>query len=239
MKILLPKQHGAWAMLIIPYILGIVFGAFSWLHVPLFIGWLALYLGTYPLLMVFKGKKIEYYLKWVYIYMIPAVILIIIVLFFKWKLVFLGMIMTPLFIINVYFATRNKERALLNDFSAIATFGIGGLASHYVGTNILFHNLAIEVWILSTLFFVGSTFYVKTMIREKRSKTYKWISWLYHFILTFICLFISPFLSLSFIPSFIRAVWFYGKPLTPMRIGIWEIINSIWFFTFITLWFIL
>jgi hypothetical protein len=34
-KWIVPKQHGAWAMLIVPFLLGAYAGGFTWLHVPL------------------------------------------------------------------------------------------------------------------------------------------------------------------------------------------------------------
>ena len=77
MKLLLPKQHGAWAMLIIPYWLGAAVFGFLWQHIPFFIGWTLMYLGTYPFLLIFKGKKISFYRKWTFIYMIPGLIVTI------------------------------------------------------------------------------------------------------------------------------------------------------------------
>jgi hypothetical protein len=72
MKLFLPKQHGAWAMLIIPFWLGVIEGEFMWKHVPLFFGWLLLYLATYPMLLLFKKKKLQFYTKWTLVYMIPS-----------------------------------------------------------------------------------------------------------------------------------------------------------------------
>lgn len=38
MKALIPKQHGAWAMLLIPFLLGMVKGGPVIWHIPLFLG---------------------------------------------------------------------------------------------------------------------------------------------------------------------------------------------------------
>ncbi|WP_374722706.1 YwiC-like family protein [Peribacillus tepidiphilus] len=40
MKNFLPKQHGAWAMLLIPFWLGVAASHFSFIHILFFIGWL-------------------------------------------------------------------------------------------------------------------------------------------------------------------------------------------------------
>ncbi|ANF38517.1 membrane protein [Bacillus sp. CN2] len=42
MKAMIPKQHGAWAMLLIPFLLGMVKGGPVFWHIPLFLGWLFL-----------------------------------------------------------------------------------------------------------------------------------------------------------------------------------------------------
>lgn len=36
MKLIIPKQHGAWGMLLIPFILGVLIGKGTWYHIPLF-----------------------------------------------------------------------------------------------------------------------------------------------------------------------------------------------------------
>lgn len=57
MKVLIPKQHGAWAMLLIPICLGMVKGGPVLWHIPLFTGWLFLYLTVYPITLAVKKKK--------------------------------------------------------------------------------------------------------------------------------------------------------------------------------------
>ncbi|WP_243292492.1 YwiC-like family protein [Bacillus sp. FJAT-47783] len=44
-------------MLLVPYIVRIIESSFEYATIPLFIGWLLLYLATYPLLMLLNGKK--------------------------------------------------------------------------------------------------------------------------------------------------------------------------------------
>lgn len=54
MKLIIPKQHGAWGMLLIPFVLGILTGKWTWYHIPLFLACFFVYLATYPLLMYVK-----------------------------------------------------------------------------------------------------------------------------------------------------------------------------------------
>jgi hypothetical protein len=239
MKLFLPKQHGAWAMTIIPFWLGVIDGGFLWQHTPFFIGWIFLYLATYPMLLLFKKKKIQFYKKWTIIYMVPALLLLLFPLLKMPSIIMFGIIMVPFFMINAYYTSINKDRALMNDFSAIFAFSIVGLASSYLGKGQISFETVV-IFIASVLFFVGCTFYVKTMIREKKNLKFKWISWGFHALLLIVCLAFGYWIvAIAFLPSFIRAIIFYGKTLTPMKIGIYEIINSAIFFTFMIIQIIL
>lgn len=229
MKILIPKQHGAWAMLIIPFALSMVAGGMTIWHLFLFLGWFFLYLATFPLVMVFRKKKNKMYQRWSLIYGSIALISLIPILFIDWTLVYFGLSMIPLFLVNIYFAMKNKERAFTNDLVAILSFCIGGLASYYLGSG----NLGQAAWFIfvhSFLFFLGCTFYVKTMIREKKNRIFKYYSWSYHLLIPLAVLFIEgSWLVLAYIPSSIRAWVLYGKKISVMKIGIIEIINSLYF----------
>lgn len=230
MKLFMPKQHGAWAMLIIPYWLGAAAGGIIWQHIPFFIGWLLLYLATYPLLLMFKKKKIPFYRKWAIIYMVPALVFLMVPLFTTPTIVYFGFSMIPFFIINAYFSSKNMERALLNDLSAITVFSIAGLASSYLPGSMVTQE-AILVFASSILFFTGSTFYVKTMIREKKNANFKWISWAYHLLVPILWIAAGETVAaIAFIPSLFRAIAFYGRPLSVMKVGIYEIVNASLFF---------
>lgn len=229
MKILLPKQHGAWAMLLIPFLLGVVKGGAVFAHIPLFLGWLSLYLFTYPILMISKKKKVLFYRKWAIIYGLSAILSLIYPLFVEWRLVYFGMVMLPFFMINIYFARRNKERAFINDLTAIITFGIGGAASYFLASGML-DRTGWLLFVYTFLFFLGSTFYVKSMIREKNNPLFKKYSWVYHILLFIITAAINLWVGIAYLPSLVRSIVFYGKKPTVMKVGVLEIVNSLFFF---------
>jgi hypothetical protein len=230
MKLFMPKQHGAWAMLIIPFWLGAAASGIVWQHIPFFIGWLLLYLATYPMLLMFKKKKIPFYRKWTLIYIVPALGFLMVPLFTTPTIIYFGFSMVPFFLINAYFSSMNKERALMNDLSAIIVFSIAGLASSYLPAGMM-NKEAILVFAASILFFTGSTFYVKTMIREKKNTNFKWVSWSYHLLVPILWLAAGEAIAaVAVVPSLIRAVVFYGKPLSVMKVGIYEIVNAVLFF---------
>ena len=138
--------------------------------------------------------------------------------------------MIPLFMINIYYAKQNNERAFTNDIVAIITFCIGGLGSYYLEANEL-NQEAFFFFFLSFLFFLGTTFYVKTMIREKKNNSFKLLSWGYHLLLPVILYAIAaPWAIIAFVPSIIRAIVLYGRKIPIMKIGIIEIVNAAFFF---------
>lgn len=238
MKLLIPKQHGAWAMLIIPFFLSMITAGSTIWHIPLFIGWLFLYLATNPLVMLFRKKKKDLYKKWTYIYGGIALLSLMPLLFVQFELLYFGLSMLPLFLINIYYAKQNNERAFINDVVAIISFGIGGLTSYYLGAQQL-DPLAWLIFLHSFVFFLGTTFYVKTMIREKKNVNFKYYSWSYHVIVPILIVVLGgSWSAIAYIPSLIRAIILYGKKLPIMKIGIIEIINAVFFFIVLLLYFL-
>lgn len=230
MKLFLPKQHGAWAMVIVPFWLGVVEGGFVWQHIPFFLGWVLLYLATYPMLLLFKRKKISFYTGWTIRYLLPAVLLLLFPIMKNRAIIYFGLFMIPFFIINAIYSSQNKDRAFMNDLSAIFAFSFASLASSFLSNGAVSEK-SIFVFAASALFFIGSTFYVKTMIREKRNPQFKWLSWTYHFFLPIIWLALGYWIAaIAVLPSLFRAIAFYGKPYSTKKVGIYEIVNATIFF---------
>lgn len=161
--------------------------------------------------------------------MLIALIFVAFPLAYKPSLIYFGLAMIPFFIVNMYFAKKKKERSFVNDVAAIINFSIGGLGSYYIGTGHM-DEKALFLFIASVLFFIGSTFYVKTMIREKNNPRYKWASWLFHLFVVVVCVATgNGWLALAYVPSAVRAIYFYGKALSIKKLGIYEIVNAVYF----------
>ncbi|HDR7640544.1 YwiC-like family protein [Bacillus wiedmannii] len=228
MKLVIPKQHGAWAMLVIPFLLSVILGKPTMYHIPLFLAWFFIYLATYPFLTYIKQRRKKELLHAAIVYFIIAFVFGMISLLYEWRILLFVVFMIPLFIVNMYYARQKNERALLNDISAIIVFCIGGLVSYYFSMKFI-DKTALFIALISFLYFLGSTFYVKTMIREKNNPKYRLISWGYHILLTIIVFAMNPWCSLIFIPSVIRAIMLYGKKISIIKVGVLEIANSVYF----------
>ncbi|WP_215191591.1 YwiC-like family protein [Exiguobacterium sp. s7] len=228
MKWMIPKQHGAWSMLILPFLLGGIVGGWTLAHIPFAIAWLFVYMGTFFLFQYIKQrKKSKELLHTVVTYLTIATVAAVPVFLSEWRLVWFVLAMIPFGLVNAYFAKIKDERNVWNDVSAVTSFCIGGMASYYLGARAL-DGTMVWMFVLPYLYFLGSIFFVKTMIREKKSLFYRNVSWGYHGLL--VAIFIAfgyPVLALAYAPSLVRAVAFYGKKIPIMKIGIVEIANSV------------
>lgn len=218
----IPNQHGAWAMLVVPFLFGMISGGIVLQHALLFVFWLAAYLFSYPFLQWVKTRKLQIYRDPMILYGSIAVLsgLLLAVAapqLLKWVPLFI----LP-FIINCYFARINRERAFFNDLIAVLMFSVMALVSHELGGGGNFAT-AVELFILSVLYFTGTIFYVKTVIREKNNKRFYWYSILYHLIVAIsMLIWYPPLVAASFVFLFIRALWSPRVKMTVKRIGILE-----------------
>lgn len=68
------------------------------------------------------------------------------------------------------------------------------------------------------------------MIREKNNPRYKWASWLFHVGVIIACVMTgNGWLALAYVPSAVRAIYFYGKALSIKKVGVYEIVNAVYF----------
>ena len=111
----------------------------------------------------------------------------------------------------------------MNDFLAIFIFSITGMASSFLAKGNL-DGLDIKVFILNILFFVGSTFYVKTMIREKNNKVYKWISFSYHILLPAVLLVSQEWIvAAALLQVFLEHCISMGNRTALKKLGCWKL----------------
>lgn len=108
MKLVIPKQHGAWAMLVIPFLLSVILGKPTIYHIPLFIAWFFIYLATYPFLMYIKQNEKEY-LHAAIVYFIIAFVFGMISLLYEWRILLFVAVMIPFFIVNMYYARQKMK----------------------------------------------------------------------------------------------------------------------------------
>lgn len=222
----IPNQHGAWAMLLLPFGFGMLAAKPVWMHALLFLGWLLAYLFSYPFFQWMRTKKIRLYGKPMLVYgglLIPVGAFIVVAdpALGRWAPLFV-----PLFLVNGYYAKRNRERSLANDLAAVVQFSLIVFVAYEAGGGNDW-RLAAELFAFNVLYFAGTVFYVKTMIREKHNPHYYRLSVGYHFVLfAAAAVWLPAGLLVPLAILLVRAVWSPRAKLTVKQGGLLEIAYS-------------
>lgn len=229
-KIVIPHEHGGWAMVSVPFLLGMLAGSPQWMHFPLFLAWLFLYLASYPLLQAVKRKSGRpYWARWSFLYGGLAALFAIPPLFAQPSLLGLAPVLAVMFAVNVWHAKRKRERALLNDLCAIFSFSAGGAIAYGLGSSV-WHETSLAVTGFSFLYFTGSAFFVKTVFRERTNPRWRLASRIYHLlVLALPPLTGHPWMSLPYVYAAVRAFAGGGKNLRPWTVGMMEIAGALQF----------
>ncbi|WP_018652665.1 YwiC-like family protein [Actinobacillus capsulatus] len=183
-KPVISNQHGALAMAFIPFLYGMFASTPTLNHLFLGLAWLFLYLFSYPFLSLFSKKPTTRNKKWALIYVLISLLCAIpVLLAIPQILQFLALIL-PLAAIQIYYAKQRDERHLLNDIAGYLTFGVIGMASFYL----VEQQFNWEILIHPTVFFIGATLYVKSMVRERKNPLYMELSIGFHLLFSIIYL---------------------------------------------------
>ncbi|OOF36408.1 YwiC-like family protein [Rodentibacter heidelbergensis] len=235
MKLLISRQHGAIVMALLPFLYGMLLARPVWAHSFLFLAWCGLYLMSYPFLSLFKDKNHPLYRKWTIIYAIATFLFALPALFYNEKILYFGVAMLPFVGINIYYIKQKNERHLLNDLAGIAIFALAGMAAYYFSAQ-TFDAKIFWVAAYPTLFFIGTTLYVKSMMRERKNPRYWWASILFHTVLVgYFALIGQGYLMLAFGVGWIRAIYLPRKKLSVKQIGLTEVVITAIFFLFLLL----
>lgn len=230
MKLLISNQHGAIIMALIPFLYGMLLNTPIWQHIFLLLAWCSLYLLTYPFFNLFKGKNLALYRKWTFIYCASALLFALPALRHNWRIIYFVAAMLPFSIIHIYYIKQKNERALLNDLSGILIFALAGMTAYYF-PNRQFDAPIYQVALYPTLFFCGTTLYVKSVLRERKNPRYLHASVIFHLLCVLLFALLQQYwLSLVFLPPLVRASWLPRFKLSTKQIGLIEIAVSLSFF---------
>lgn len=218
-KPILSNQHGAFVMAIIPYFYGIFASHWIMPHLWLGLSWLFLYLFSYPFFSIFSKKNNRKYKKWATIYATLAIIFAIPLLISDFTILQFSLPILPLVFVQIHYAKQKDERNILNDLAGILTFGIVGVASFYLAT----HQYNIAILLHPALFFIATTFYIKSVARERKNPRYLILSIGLHFILAILYFFSNlPLLSLAYLLALARAIFVPKRKFNIKQIGLLE-----------------
>jgi hypothetical protein len=220
----IPPQHGAWAMLLVPWLAGVLTVGFRWLHVPLLGAWLSGYLFSYYLLQAVKTRRPHRVRRQLLVYATPTVLLGGLILALRPQLLWYAPAYAALFAVNVGYAVRRNERTLLNDLTSVAQSSL----IIFVCATLAAAPTA-RVWpafLAVAAYFTGTVLYVKTMIRERGHAGYYRASVAYHLAILALATWWRPPVAILFAMLLARAAVLPRLPMTPKQVGIIEIAAS-------------
>ena len=223
----IPNQHGAWAMLITPVVVGALAGTPSLWHIALLLCWLAAFCLNFYIQLAVKSRRPRRYQRQLALYGILTLSLGIGLVVHDPDVLRMLAFAVPAFIVNVVFVLQRNERAWLNDVVGIALGGIVGYGAFLIGSDHVAPAAATHAAIalaLVSAYFIGTVCYVKTMIRERGNQRWLWISYLWH------AAFIVAWVALGSWPGAITAVWLIARAIgmpqrggSPKLVGLLEI----------------
>lgn len=221
----LPPQHGAWAMLMLPFGIGVIRGGPGWIHLPLLVAWLGGYLLSYYAQLAVKVRSTARVRAQLLGYGIAASSCGAVVLLRRPSLVWAGIVFAPLLAVNAWYAWHRQDRALPN-----------GLASIVQGSLMTFVSVAavgaplrpvVGVAVALLLYFVGSLLYVKTMIRERGDTGYLRTSIGFHVLALVAAGLLIPALLVPFSWFLTRAVVLPRRRPSVKQVGLLELAGSL------------
>ncbi|HEX6338599.1 MAG TPA: YwiC-like family protein [Jiangellaceae bacterium] len=228
-----PPQHGAWAMLTVPYFAGLLVAGWSWVAAPLGIAWLAGYLLSYYVFLAIKTGRPGRWRAQLVVYSALAVPLVSVVVWARPSVLWYATAFAALSAVNAWYARRRRERALLNDLASVVQSCLMVLVVTTVAQAPLADSAG--AFAVCLAYFAGTTFYVKTMIRERSNVTYRRWSIGYHAaalaVVAVATTAMAGWLGLVWVAVFgwflVRAWLLPGRGLPPKQVGFIEIGNCV------------
>lgn len=217
----MPREHGAWGILLIPFATAVgVTGVFD-LKV-------ALLLASVLCFYVARASYLKGHIQWMAILLAgsAACVLPVILIWKLWWLAAFGAVAAPL-------AFRKTERSVAMQFLAVAGLTLTAPAAWYVATGKLDYRL----WLVNALYFAGGVFYVKMHVAAAiaRCPAQRAPTLIYYGALAVVAALWWP-VGLAFVPAIARA--FVGVArLSPVlrikRLGWTEVAHSLVFGTLV------
>lgn len=237
---LFPEQHGAWAFLVLPLVLGALVSPWTPLLLLLALAWVAAYPMSWAASGLVRARRAQRFRRpfvlWLALAAPPALLLLVA----RPWLVWVGALYLVALAVNLRYASRNRERALGNDLVLVAECAlmVPVVRALAVGEQTWlppFEELATTrlavVTALCVLVLLGSTLHVKSLIRERRDPRFARASRAFAVASVPAALALGAVWGLpaglwlvpAFVPLAIRSFVVGRRPMRPARIGLIEL----------------
>jgi len=254
----LPKEHGAWAMLYVPFVVGLlVAGRLNGPAILLLSSVTFLFIARESLLAwrtaLRRKQPPSEALRFMSIYTGLAAVSGAPLVFIYHLLWLLPVGLGSLFLLafNAQQAARREDRTTGGEILAITGLTLTAPAAYYAARGAL-DLTALWLWVLCVLYFTSSVFYVKLRVHSlnRRKEQLRRQTWrqcvLYHGALGVSLALLAftgslnLFILAAFSPVLARSFWQLARPAARInlrRVGVLELIYSIVFLIFTTLTF--
>lgn len=237
----LPNQHGAWAMIIVPFLVGLLlvlpYRPLDSGDLALGVTWLIGYFAFDALVFILKSpprRRPAYYPAFG-TYAAIAVVAGLVTLWFRsWEILWWAPVYAVLLGTALYLAGTKRERSVLSGvLTIVASCGLMGVLRGSAGVDFIRAD-ELAVMLAITAYFIGTIFHVKALIRERNNPRSTPRSLAYHGILALAvtAAVLMRWLTWGWIvwavALVVRAWWLPRERRKPIQIGIVEIIMSVW-----------
>ena len=192
-----PNQHGAWAMLISPAVLGLIAGLVAWLRsegdflaLPVFVAvlvaWFFGYFAFFAFGLAAKARNPQRrarYVRPVYVYGSVSLAGMAVALLLQPQLMWWALPFAPLVAVAVWETLAGRPRSMLSGMSTTVASALLYPALVGVGSGSGLREVGAEAWagmIFLAVYFSGTIPFVKSMIRERNNPRYLTGSIIYH-----------------------------------------------------------
>ncbi|MDW7680496.1 MAG: YwiC-like family protein [bacterium] len=174
MKIYIPKEHGSWAILLIPYFIGVaITGDISSRTALGLIGILMLFFIRQPLLLILKNRnnyKMNHRALWLN-FLIPlmaglGIFFWLMLNYQLWQLWLIGCIGLMLFSLYIYLFLQRKERSIPGELVGIFLLSLSSTVAVALAQGKL-TSQALLLWLVNALYFSSSVFYIKMKLAAR------------------------------------------------------------------------
>ncbi|MEN2423517.1 YwiC-like family protein [Streptomyces rimosus] len=235
----IPNQHGAWAMLLVPFLAGALLGGFVGGHALLLPAWLLAYCTAFHGQQYVRLRRLSRNPRAPRRHLAPlagfgaAFVLCAVPLAVAhpWLLL-AALCAAPFFAVNIVYAYRNEERATVNGIVAVVPACGMLLVSDRLGSGTV-DSGAWTAAVACLLYFTGTVLYVKTMIRERGSEAFRVASAVYHGLAVVAAVSLDPWLAVPFVVFLLRAVAMPGRGVRVAVVGAVEVLCSVLLLAFI------
>ncbi len=165
--LMLPKEHGAWAMLVMPYLLGTLVAGWriGWPSLLLLTSILTLFTASRPLDLVLRERRSDAAVRLVlYAGLGGAAGLLLLIGYQRWALLPLAAVAGAVLGAQLLLRQRRVDRTWPARLVSIAALSATAPAAYYASTGAL-DNRTLALWLIASLYSGASVFYVRLYYR--------------------------------------------------------------------------